>query len=370
MEYYIWLQLCLGQGNRYVLKIFDCFCDAKSVYDADNSERMKLLPKTVYEKLDNDRLGEAKMILEKCRANRIEIIDFHSKKYPQILKEIIDPPIVLYLKGSMPDFDNTPSITIVGPRKVTDFGKKSAYSLGYRFAKSGMIVVSGGAIGSDSYAHIGALKSDGITALVMPCGFSVSYLEENRALREHISKKGCLISEYPPDMPITRFTFPVRNRIMSALTLGTIVVEATVRSGTLITANHALNQGRDVFVIPGMPNMKEYKGSNALLRDGAKPLLDASDVFNEYIVRFPDKINIEKAYKPIPKPEKVKNNKKTLQITLSNSAKIVYNCLDRQKFYPDDLNSGLSASDLLSALTELEMEFIIRALPGGQYEIC
>ena len=370
MEYYIWLQLCLGQGNRYISKIFESFCDAKAVYDADNLTLSKLLPKTVCEKLDKSALAYAKEIFEKCKRCGIEVITFHDVKYPKGLKEIVNPPIVLYLKGKMPDFDNIPAVAVVGPRNVSDFGKKAAYSLSYRLAKSGMIVVSGGAVGADSYAHIGALKAEGITVLVMPCGFSVSYLEENHALREHIAKSGCLIGEYPPDMPITRFTFPVRNRIISGLTLGTAVVEAGVRSGALITANHALNQGRDVFVIPGMPNMKQYKGSNALLRDGAKPLLDASDIFNEYIARFPDKINIEKAYKPIPKPEKNKNNKKTLQITLSNYAKLVYNCLDKQKFYPDDLKSGLSPSDLLSALTELEMEFIIRALPGGQYEIC
>ena len=370
MEYYIWLQLCLGQGNRYVNRIFDSFCDAKAVYDADNSIRAKLLPKSVAAKLDNSILIKAKEILEKCNRLGVSVVTFHSEGYPTPLKQIENPPIVLYVKGKMPDFENTPSVTIVGPRRVSDFGKKSAYSLGYRFARSGMVVVSGGAVGSDTFAHIGALKAEGITVLVMPCGFSVSYLEENRALREHIANKGCLISEYPPDMPVTSFTFPVRNRLLSGLTLGTILVEAGQRSGALITANHALNQGKDVFVIPGLPNMKQYKGSNALLRDGAKPLLDASDVFGEYIVRFPDKINIEKAYKEAPKHEKEKNNKTTLQITLSNSAKIEYNCLDKQKFYPDDLNSGLSPSDLLSALTELEMEFIIRALPGGQYEIC
>ncbi|MBR6533525.1 MAG: DNA-processing protein DprA [Clostridia bacterium] len=370
MEYYIWLQLCLGQGNRYVNRIFDSFYNAKAVFDADAITRAKLLPKSVAEKLENSLITKAKGILENCNNMGVRVINIHSDDFPTPLKEIENPPIALYVKGEIPDFENTPSVTIVGPRKVSDFGKKSAYSLGYRFARSGMIVVSGGAVGSDTFAHMGALKAEGITVLVMPCGFSVSYLEENRALREHIAKKGCLITEYPPDMPVTSYTFPVRNRLLSGLSLGTVLVEAGARSGALITANHALNQGKDVFVIPGLPNMKQFKGSNALLRDGAKPLLDTSDVFGEYIVRFPDKINIEKAYKAVPKPEKEKNNKKTLQITLSNSAKIVYNCLDKQKFYPDDLNSGLSPSDLLSALTELEMEFIIRALPGGQYEIC
>ena len=131
-----------------------------------------------------------------------------------------------------------------------------------------------------------------------------------------------------------------------------------------------IEQNKDVFVIPGSPDKPEYKGSNALLRDMAKPLLDASDIFNEYIPLFPDKINIEKAYKKEPKPQKTQKNKKILNETLSNEAKIVYNCLDTHRFYPDELNTGLDGSKLLSALTELEMEFIIKALPGGQYEIC
>lgn len=370
MEYYIWLQLCLGQGNRYITRIFENFPSAKAVYECDKEKRLKLLPKTVCDKLENSRLTKAKEILQKCNTNDIMVINYHNRNYPSILREIDSPPVVLYVKGNLPDFENSPSFCIVGPRSVSDFGKKSAYALGYRLARAGFIVVSGGAIGSDTYAHIGALKAEGITVLIMACGFSVSYLEENRALRERIASRGCLISEYPPDTMVNKGTFQVRNRLMSGLTLGTAVVEAGKRSGALITANHALEQGRDVFVIPGMPNMKQYEGSNALLRDGAKPLLDTSDIFNEYISVFPDKIDIEKAYKSVPKPEKVKNNKKILNVTLSNQAKIVYNCLDKQKFYPDDLNTGLSPSDLLSALTELEMEFIVRALPGGQYELC
>ena len=232
-----------------------------------------------------------------------------------------------------------------------------------------MIVVSGGALGSDSCAHIGALKSGGITVLVMGCGLDYNYLEENKKLREEILKKGCLISEHPPKTGITKYTFPIRNRIISSLSLGTVVVEASSRSGALLTANHANEQGRDVFVIPGSPRLKEYKGSNALLRDGAKPLLDASDIFNEYIVRFPDKINIEKAYEKSNTQKNTKISKKNMSETLSKEAKIVYNCLDKEKFYPEELNTDLESSQLLSALGELEMEFIIEALPGGQYRL-
>ncbi len=372
MKYYIWLQLCLGQGSKTVGKLLELGLSPEEIYEYDKEKlaSLKIFTKGELEKLSKLSLKDAERILEICDKEKINLITIHSEKYPAALREIIDPPLILYTRGSFPNFDETPTIAVVGPRMVSDFGKKAAYSLGYRLAKSGMIVVSGGAVGSDSYAHIGALKSGGKTVLVMPCGFKVSYLEENRALRSHIENHGCLISEYPPEMPIIRGTFPVRNRLISALALGTVVIEAGVRSGALLTANHALEQGKDVFVIPGAPDKAEYKGSNALLRDGAKPLLDASDIFNEYIALYPDKIDIEKAFKKEPKTATVQKNKKILNETLSNEAKIVYNCLDTQKFYPDELDTGLNSNQLLSALTELEMEFIIRALPGGQYEIC
>ena len=372
MKYYIWLQLCLGQGSKTFLELLEKGLSPEYIYSMNFSERKQLgvFSKGEIERINKTPIEDAVKIIEQCNKSKIKLIKYGDDNYPETLKNICNPPIVLYVKGNFPDFDNTPVISIVGPRKVSEFGKKAAYSLGYRLSKAGFIVVSGGAVGSDTYAHIGALKAQGKTVLVMGCGFNVSYLEENRALREHIENNGCLISEYPPDTPITRYTFPVRNRLISALSLGTVVVEAGARSGALLTANHAIEQGRDVFVIPGNPNAQEYKGSNALLRDGAKPLLDAGDIFSEYISLFPDKIDIERAFKKEPKSENLQKNKKILNETLSNEAKIVYNCLDTQKFYPDELDTGLDSGKLLSALTELEMEFIIRALPGGQYEIC
>ena len=372
MIYYIWLQLCLNDGSKSVSRLYEKGINPKEIFDKDFDSRkaLKIFTKNELLRMDEIPLRKAESILNDCQKGNIKILTIYDENYPDVLRGIFNPPLVLYVLGEFLDFDNIPTVAIVGPRKVSEFGKKAAYSLGYRLAKSGMNVVSGGAIGTDTYAHIGALKASGKTALVMGCGFNVSYLEENRALREHIANHGCLITEYPPNTPASKYTFPIRNRIISALSLGTVVVEAPKRSGALITANHALEQGRDVFVIPGSPEALEYKGSNALLRDGAKPLLDTSDIFGEYIRLFPDKIDIEKAYKKEPKPTKVQKNKKILNETLSNEAKIVYNCLDTHRFYPDELNTGLDSGKLLSALTELEMEFIIKALPGGQYEVC
>ena len=383
IKYFIALQEVLGIGSNRVVGILNYFGNPKNVFleDAKILLSCELFSKNDIKKIKNYDFSNAERIIEICKQNSIDIIPFGDRRYPFCLSVIENPPLLFYVKGRLPDFDSIPSICIVGPRNVSDYGKKAAYSLSYRLAKSGMIVVSGGALGCDTHAHAGALKADGVTVLCMGCGILSSYLPENKKLREAVCDKGCLISEHPPESGTSRYSFPVRNRIMSALTLGTVVIEAGEKSGALITAKHAYEQGRDVFVVPGSPDKKEYLGSNALLRDGAKPILDVSDIFNEYIVRFPDKINIEKAFEGhlISKTEdkKEKNNENNTEIqkklneTLSKEAKIVYNCIDKQKFIPEELKCGdLSSGQILSALTELEMEFLIKALPGGMYELC
>ena len=375
-EYFVWLQKALGAGNIRAVKARGHFGNAENIYKATPSERKAagiFSPKDL-SRLGSTKIDTAKGIIEDCRKYGIDIIPIGDRKYPYTLSVIDNPPIVLYIKGEMLDFDNTPAICIVGPRKVSDYGKKAAYSLGYRLSKSGMTVVSGGAVGSDYYAHLGALKAGCKTALVMACGIENKYLPQNAPLRKCVSENGCLISELPPKAGFTKFSFHIRNRIMSALSLGTVVVEAGEQSGALITANHALNQGRDVFVIPGSPTEKQYVGSNALLRDGARPLLDLSDIFNEYIPRFPDKIDVKKAFekpkKSVKKTEKAEVHKKLLNETLSKEAKIVYNHLDKHKFYPDEIGgTDLGSSEILSALIELELEGLVRALPGGRYEV-
>lgn len=376
IKYYIWLSLALGAGNNKVCDIFNKFGNPENVFRAGDLGRKETGIFSVAElnRLKKISIGDAQYIERYCKIHGIEIIGYGSDKYPYCLSVIENPPVVLYIKGKMPDFDNIPAICIVGPRNVSEYGKKVAYALGYRLAKSGMTVVSGGALGSDSYAHAGAIKADGKTTLVMGCGIDSDYLRENEPLRKSVIKNGCLISEYPPKTPASKYTFPIRNRIMSALSVGTVVVEASKRSGALITAGHALEQGKDVFVIPGNPTEPQYIGSNALLRDGAKPLIDVSDIFNEYILRFPDKIDVKKAYeksrKTEEKPKEKKINKKIFKETLSKEAKIVYNYLDKHKFYPEEIrDTGLSSNELIAALTELEIEMVIRALPGGCYEL-
>ncbi|MBQ6717320.1 MAG: DNA-processing protein DprA [Clostridia bacterium] len=366
----ITIQQCFGAGSIKAVKIFNCLRDADLLDKAFKESEIK----GIIEVKDADKIlkidiNKIYKIIDDCLKNNIYTVTICDSNYPERLRNISDCPIVLYIKGEFVDIDNMPLISVVGPRKISDFGKKAAFSLAKRLGRAGMIIVSGAALGADTCAHKGALAAKTKTIAVLGCGICYDYLPENRALRDEISKNGCLISEHPPYAPATKYSFPIRNRIISALSMGTVVIEASLKSGSLITARLANEQGRDVFVIPGNPTLDNYKGSNALLRDGAIPLLNAADIFNQYITAYPDKIDIEKAFaEETVKTEKI--SRKNLQSGLSNDAKIVYNNLNKLKFTADDLlDLNLSDEQLLSSLTELEIEGLVRALPGGMYEV-
>ncbi len=370
-------------------------CDAYTVY--------KMLPEKFAKPFYNVKREYNDRIMNMCSANRINIVCIEDEEYPKRLKELYSPPLLLYYKGNLPDIDKLPALCIVGPRKVTEFGAKSAYSLAFRLARAGFPIISGAAVGSDYYAHRGALDAGGFTIGVLGCGLLYDYLPQNAQLRKEISEKGCLISEYPPFCQPGKFTFPVRNRIMAALSVGVAVTEAGESSGALNTAHQAADLNKDVFVVPGNPTLEQYKGSNKLLREGALPLIDTSDIFNCYLAEYADKFNVEKAFSkselapkfvyPAPNsrikrtspakthdPYDFSDKKEDIKLSdifekksvksLSKEAQIVYNYIDKRKFSADDiLGSGLSDDEILSALTELEMEKLIKALPGGFYEL-
>ncbi|MBQ9965784.1 MAG: DNA-processing protein DprA [Clostridia bacterium] len=376
MLYYVWLQCVLGAGSSHLKDAIIHFGSARAIYEAGDEERKasKLFSKSILERMKKTPLSKAEEIIRKCKNENISILTVADKSYPKCLKNLSNPPTCLYYKGVFPDFDNEPTICIVGPRNVSEYGKGASFSLSARLARAGFIIVSGGALGSDTYAHKGALKYGQKTVLFMGCGINFGYLPENEKMRKLIVKTGgCLISEFPPDAPPLGVHFPVRNRLMSAVSCGTVVIEAKKRSGALITANYALEQGKDVFVVPGTPGNPQYEGSNILLREGAIPLIDATDVISEYISLFPDKIDIERAYKQEKSEKSNEKNakvKKISDISLSKEAKIVYNYLDRVEFYVDDLAGlDLSDDDIISALTELEIGGVIKAAPGGKYTV-
>lgn len=385
LVHWVWLQQALGYGYKHTKAVLEFFGSAENVFTADISsfKSVEGLSKKVVDNLLNKNMEPAGRIIKNATDSGISVLYYNSPEFPERLREIPAPPLVLYAKGNVSLLNDEVSITIVGPRKVSVYGKKAAFSLAARLSLCGFTVVSGGALGSDTAAHKGSLSVSGKTICVLGSGINTNYLETNKDLREEIADKGLLLSEFEPTHKATKYTFPIRNRLMAGLTLGTVVIEAGDKSGSLITANAVAEFGKDVFVIPGNPSDMNYLGSNALLRDGAKPLLELGDIITEYLPLFPHKIKPEKAYSqkismdlnvPIEKSprktENIKKNKKIPQENLSNNAKMVYNYLDKQLFYIDDLSSiSLTDSEVLAAITELEIFGVIKAMPGGKYEV-
>lgn len=399
MIYWIWLQKALGLGSNRLHSIMEKFGGAQQVYSADNITRecSGIFSERELRMMSTTPLEYAKTVYNDCIRENVTVITPDTDAYPKILKNIPNPPLVLYVKGRFPDFDATPAFCVIGTRKINDYISKCAYSLAGRLAAAGFIIVSGGAKGSDAEAHNGVLKNGGITVGILANGFGDNYLAQNEALRKEIMNNGCLITECPPFTPIVQGAFHRRNRIMSGLCHGVAIVSAGEISGTIITAKCAVEQGRDVFVIPGSPSQELYKGSNKLISDGAIPLLNIDDILSEYTVRLNGKIDAVKAKsirlakweRYIPKiaknniavttktaPNKTVNTKeekifkKILPEHLSKNAKIIYNQLDKQIFTCDSLlNPDMNSSDVLAALGELELMGFVKSLPGGRYTL-
>ncbi len=369
MIYDIWLQCVLGYGNAKGMRAIEFFGSSQKVFasTAEQKKNSKIFSPKDLERFEKVKINAAEQVLANCKKHSVTPLSVSCEAFPKMLKEIKNCPLVIYYRGILPDLNSAPLVAIVGPRKVSEFGAKSAYSLGRRLSAGGFTVVSGIAHGADSKAHSGAMSVGKATVCVLPHGHGYNYLPEQRALRSEIEKNGCTLSEKPPMTPMGVAPFHIRNRLISGLSLGVIVVEAGKRSGALITANHALEQGRDVFVIPGNPTEKQYEGSNALLKDGAIPLLSAMDVFGEYSGRFPDKVSSEAAYKKCDEPA-VQKIDKFVASALSKTANLVYNNMNAQTFSLDDVFvEGLTLNEMISALTELEILGLIETLPGGRY---
>ena len=212
---------------------------------------------------------------------KIEAICVHDKAYPQILKNIYDFPKKLYIKGNKAILNNT-SIAIVGCRENTKYGEKVAKSFAYHLAKNNIVIISGLARGIDSYAHIGAIYAKGKTIAVLGNGLDITYPKENKILADKIIEYGgCLISEYPIGTEPSKMNFPARNRIISGMSQGVVVVEAKERSGSLITADFALEQGKNVFAVPGPITIQTSVGTNELIKQGAIPVTNYRDILRE-----------------------------------------------------------------------------------------
>lgn len=248
-----------------------------------------ILSKAELSRVERVLSDEIYEVIKYCKLNDIRIITPEDEEYPRNFKYILDPPTVLYARGNKLD-SSAPTIGIVGARKSSELGQKAAYSLGAKLALAGFTIVSGGAVGIDSMAHTGAMNAGGSTIVVLGCGIDSDYLPLQIPLRKRAEIKGTVVSEFEPKSPATRYTFPIRNRIISALSSGVAVIEAGRKSGALITATYAMEQNKEIFAMPGNINATQYGGTNDLLRDGAIPLLKIEDIIEVYTGRFPDKL--------------------------------------------------------------------------------
>ena len=292
LVHWIWLSTRPHISDRLKVELVRRFQDPETIYfaDADSFSQVEGLSAEGLAALADKKLTEAEKILRDCQRENLGILTYLDAAYPARLKNISDPPLVFYYKGRLPDFDGSPLIGVVGTRKASVYGMTAAKKLGYQIARCGGIVVSGMAYGIDGMATRGALTAGTPAIGILGCGADVVYPPSNRGLFEDMEQYGCLLSEFVPGTPPLGRNFPKRNRIISGLSCGVLVVEAPEKSGALITAQLALDQGRDVFVVPGNIDVDTFVGSNRLLRDGAIAISSGWDIMSEYAQQFPEKV--------------------------------------------------------------------------------
>ena len=415
--HWIWLATRPGMNDRLKAAVLECFGDPEDAFYAgtDSYKNVEGMTEEAAQALADKQLAQAQKILEDCADLDIHILTLRDAGYPGRLKNISDPPLVLYYKGRLPDFDGQPLIAVVGTRKASPYGLTTAKRMGYSIAQCGGVVVSGMAFGIDGVAMAGALSAGGSVIGVLGCGADVVYPLSNRALFADTVRRGCLLSEFPPGTPPYKWNFPKRNCIISGLSCGVLVVEAPKGSGALITARQAAEQGRDVCVVPGNIGVDTCEGSNALLRDGATLVQSGWDVLSEYEALYPGKVRknadrgkqnaypeelermqAEQEKQPLKvaqKPrllEKIKTAKAEKEKkVIDNGEKPLYSDVkkrlpqltDEEKLVVDQLRQGpklrddviadsaLPAARVGAVLTMLEIKGVLGRLPGNMLEL-
>ena len=367
-KYYHALKLIPSLGPRRMRTLIDYFGSPQEAWQAPASSLLKLdrYSRTLVDEVIAYRSGiDPDKAWEDVLKKDVSVVTWDEPVYPSLLKEIHDPPPVLYYRGK-PEILRNPSLAIVGSRKHTVYGKEIACKFAAKLAGYGITIVSGMARGIDSWAHKGVLEAEGKTAAVLGCGPDICYPPENRGLKERITECGLVISEFPPGTPPAPQHFPQRNRIISGLSLGTLVVEAGERSGALITAGFALEQGRDVFAIPAGIGSPYSRGCHKLLKDGAKLVETVEDI-------------LEELYLPLKNEQILAENKsiqhqfqtQQQQIQLSGVSK-ENKFLDLIPYEPRLLDeiiveSKKSAAEVHVLLLELELMGKVKQLPGKYY---
>lgn len=370
LVYAVWLQET-GLNPRKAAKLA-LELGPRAVWESSGAELQRhcRLNAGELKRLEDRELQPARTILDRCRALSVTVLSIRDEAYPKRLREIYDPPLVLYVRGKLPDLNALPAIAVVGQRKATAYGLLLAEKLGFQLSQSGVCVVSGMAAGIDSAAHRGALQGETPTVAVFGTAIDHCYPASNTGLLRDILYQGAAISEYPPGKAGHPSFFPRRNRIISGLSLGVVVAEAPMKSGSLITAELALEQGRDVFAVPGGVDVPSSEGCNDLIANGAKLVRSAGDILEEYAGHY--------AFRETPEglPEVRRRPQSRASAGLPQPAPKAAPEQDpvlaalEEPLQLDEISrrTGIPVNTLLSRLTLLELKGRIRQLPGQTYE--
>ncbi len=359
-EYLLWLSRIRGISLQKQHELINYFYSAENVFLATRIELEEvegLTLKNIDNIISQQQISIIEKYLEELESLGISYITLACEKYPKNLIDMIDPPLAMYYLGEIPE--SKVSVSIIGSRRCTDYGKFVAHKFSKELAKEGITVISGMAAGADTIAHVGCLEGGGKTIAVVGSGLDICYPKSNEKLMQKIIQNGCVMTEYPPTTPPLAGNFPMRNRIISALSDGLIVVEAQVKSGTMITVDYALEQGRTVFTVPGNITSKNSEGTNALLRQGAIPLTDIKDILEEFNLIQEKSLNIQ---------DEGKLNKK-LKSTLTEEEIGVFKHISYEPKTVEEITflSGQNIQMVLYLLTVLELKGAIKKINGQKY---
>ena len=389
---WLWLATREKLSRRTIHNLVAHFGSPGAVFEANRSALQEIgLRREEVEVLSNKSMAWPNRIADACARLGIWIMTYQDADYPERLRNIYDPPCVLYGKGNRALLADLPAVAVVGTRKCSDYGKQVASMLGFQLAQRGMLVVTGLARGIDTMAATGALRTGRPIIGVLGGGIDVVYPSENQKVYQDVANNGLLLSEYPPGTRPLGPHFPVRNRIMSGLSLGVVIVEGNRRSGALITARHALEQGRDVFAVPGNIDSPLSIGPNRLLQDGAIPVLETDDIIREYIQHYPDRLwladQLDQNQEADPgahrssqserrrESSKIEVDKRERNdyIDLNDAVdpfteieKAILKALEETPIQAEDLavRTKIPSGQLLAALTLLELRGVVTQTPG------
>ena len=324
-KYWIWLSNACGAGSKVAVSLVRHFGNAYEVFKADEEDYSNCnfrIDSRVKARLNYKDISDAEDIVAWCdNEEDVRILCPDDVDYPSALTSMADAPMVLYVKGTLPDFDNNFTCAVVGTRSMTDYGKRMSHKIGYGLAKCGSCVISGIAKGCDAAAMLGAIEAGGTTVAVLGCGIDVVYPPENIDLWPAVLKNGAIITEYSPGASPKGSHFPSRNRLISGLSQAVCVTEADMRSGSLITARYAIYQGKDLFAVPGQADMKNAEGANCLLKQGALLVTCAEDILANFEFLYPHTIDLKMIDKPVFRDENEEEDIKILKAKLSEKKK-------------------------------------------------